>query len=289
MRGDRVGLVGPNGIGKTTLIRLLLGELEADRGSVRQGSRLEIAYFDQHRQQIDPDATVLDVVAEGRSEIEIGGRRQHIIGYLGNFLFSPERARSPVSVLSGGERNRLLLAKLLAKPSNLLVLDEPTNDLDMETLEVLEELLLNYTGTILLVSHDRAFLEQVVTSLLIFEGEGSISEHIGGYESWQQRQRAPAPTSKSSPTKAPPRRSRLESQPRKPSYKERRSLEQLPNQIEALEQQQQQLQQQLASPELYRQNGQKIAEYQQKLAIIESELAQLYGEWERLEQLCHDD
>src|SRR5690606_34555940 len=191
MRGDRIGLIGPNGSGKTTLIRLLLGDLQPDAGEVRIGTQLEIAYFDQHRTQLREDMSALDNVADGREFVEINGSRKHASGYLQDFLFTPERARAPISALSGGERNRLLLARLFAKPSNFLVMDEPTNDLDVETLELLEELLCDYSGTLLLVSHDREFLDNVVTSTLALEGEGKVGEYVGGYADWL-RQRVQA-------------------------------------------------------------------------------------------------
>src|SRR5690606_4315376 len=189
--GDRVGLIGPNGSGKTTLLRLLLGDLVPRSGEIRIGTKLEIAYFDQHRSRLREDLSALDNVAEGAEYIEIDGARKHALGYLQDFLFSPERARAPITALSGGERNRLLLAKLFAKPSNLLVMDEPTNDLDVETLELLEELLATYRGTLLLVSHDREFLDNVVTSTLVLEGEGKVGEYVGGYADWL-RQRVQA-------------------------------------------------------------------------------------------------
>ena len=194
LRGDRIGIIGPNGSGKSTLIRLLLGDLKPSSGRIRRGTRQEIAYFDQQRAQLDPDAAVMDSVAEGSTRVTIGGRSRHVAGYLRDFLFPPERLQSPVSTLSGGERNRLLLARLFTKPANLLVLDEPTNDLDVETLELLEELLMDFTGTLLLVSHDRAFLDNVVTSTLVFEGEGRIGEYVGGYSDWARRGHALAVT-----------------------------------------------------------------------------------------------
>ena len=194
LRGDRIGLIGPNGVGKTTLLKLLLGDLEPDSGRVDRGTNLQVAYFDQLREQLDPEKSVIDNIAEGREYIEIQGRRKHLIGYLGDFLFPPERTRAKVKSLSGGERNRLLLARLFSKPANLLVLDEPTNDLDLETLELLEEILCEFEGTVLLVSHDRAFLDNVVTSTLVFEGQGRIREYIGGYEDWLRQGGTLAPS-----------------------------------------------------------------------------------------------
>lgn len=236
MRGDRVGIVGPNGAGKSTLLKILLGELAPQQGEVKLGTGLQIAYFDQHRSQLDESRTTLENVAEGSDFVEINGSRKHVIGYLQDFLFSPERARAPITRLSGGERNRLLLAKLFAQPSNLLVMDEPTNDLDVETLELLEELLLDYKGTLLLVSHDRDFLDNVVTSTLVLEGEGRLGDYVGGYTDWLRQRRAPATAAASSPAKP-----MLSKQPepvaakRKLSFKEARELEQLPARIETLE------------------------------------------------------
>src|SRR6185312_15149008 len=214
-----IGIIGPNGAGKSTLLKIMLGELQPQRGTAERGTGIQVAYFDQHRLQLNDSLNALDNVAEGREFIELNGQRKHIIGYLQDFLFSPERARAPITRLSGGERNRLLLAKLFAQPSNLLVMDEPTNDLDIETLELLEELLTDYQGTLLLVSHDRAFLDNVVSSTLVLEGRGQIGEYVGGYSDWlRQRPAAPA---------AAPRR--------KLSFKDQRELEQLPARIEQLE------------------------------------------------------
>ncbi len=255
MRGDKVGIIGPNGSGKTTLLRLLLGELPPRQGGVRHGVHLQVAYFDQLRAQLDEDKSVLDNLSDGSDTILFNGRPRHLMGYLQDFLFSPERARSPVRILSGGERNRLLLARLFAKPSNLLIMDEPTNDLDTETLELLEELLLDYPGTLLLVSHDRAFLNNVVTSTLVFEGEGRVGEYVGGYDDWL-RQRPPA-----SPEKAEKAAARSEKprpvRERRPtlSFKEQRELEALPPRIESLEAEQAELVQTLSDPSFYRQGG----------------------------------
>jgi ATP-binding cassette subfamily F protein uup len=244
-RGDRVGLIGPNGSGKTTLLRLLLGELAPQSGEVSLGTNLQIAYFDQHRASLRDDLSALDNVSEGREYIEIDGARKHALGYLQDFLFSPERARAPITALSGGERNRLLLAKLFAKPSNLLVMDEPTNDLDVETLELLEELLADYKGTLLLVSHDREFLDNVVTGTLALEGDGRVGEYVGGYSDWLRQKPAPATSApragvSANSTAKPAEASVREAVPpasskRKLGYKETRELEQLPARIESLE------------------------------------------------------
>jgi len=288
MRGDKIGIIGPNGAGKTTLLQLLLGELTPQHGQVEQGTRLAVAYFDQLRTPLDEDKTVQDIVGRGDDYITFNGKDRHIIGYLQDFLFSADRARSPVSVLSGGERNRLLLARLFSQPSNVLVLDEPTNDLDAETLELLEELLLEYTGTVLLVSHDRMFLNNVATSTLAFEGNGQINEYVGGYDDWL-RQRRSADTLDSGPTppeqkKSPPRRERAQ-RPRKLSYKEQRELEELPQRIEALESEQTAVHATLADPELYRQGSETFAALHARLASLEQELEIAYQHWVTLEAL----
>ncbi len=286
MRGDRVGIIGPNGAGKTTLIQLLLGQLEPDSGTVRQGTKLEVAYFDQHRAQLDESQSVLDNLAEGSDKVTVAGQTRHVMSYLQDFLFTPERVRAPVSTLSGGERNRLLLAKLFAKPSNLLVLDEPTNDLDVETLELLEELLLDYPGTLLLVSHDRAFLDNVVTSTLVFEGDGKINEYVGGYEDWL-RQRPDISADGERKSKAPQGRDRQEGRkdrPAKLSYKEQRELEALPARIEALEAEQQALHDKMADPAFYQQEGECIAASGVRLEELGAELSECYQRWESLEE-----
>ena len=288
MRGDRIGIIGPNGAGKTTLIRMLLGELPVDRGSVRRGSKLQVAYFDQTRAQLEREKSVLDNLNQGSEILTINGRQRHVISYLQDFLFPPQRVHSPVKSLSGGERNRLLLARLFTRPANLLVLDEPTNDLDVETLELLEEMLNEFSGTILLVSHDRTFLDNVVTSVLVFEGEGHIEEYVGGYEDWQRYQQqvtkavaAPAKTVKQARVSA----TTLKTQTgrRKLSYKEQRELEQLPEKIEQLEGRQQQLQQQISDGGFYKQDGEHIAATLAQLEQITSELEQAYARWETLE------
>jgi len=286
LRGDRIGLIGPNGSGKTTLLNLLLGRLPPDVGQVRHGTKLEIAYFDQLREQLNPEQTVLDSVAGGRETIETNGQRRHIIGYLGDFLFPAHRARSPVKSLSGGERNRLLLARLFAKSANLLVMDEPTNDLDLETLELLEELLLEFTGTLLLVSHDRTFLDNVVTSCLVFEGDGRVQEYVGGYSDWLRQRPAleSAPAAKPKPAPIPtPKPPRLVAVGRL-SYNERRELERLPAQIEELEQRQRDLQNLTADPVFYKQDSAAITQRLEELRVLEAELETAYARWEALEQ-----
>lgn len=289
LRGDRVGIVGPNGIGKTTLIRLLLGELTPDQGEIIVGTQLQVAYFDQYRATLREDWNALDNVAEGQEFIDIGGRRTHVLGYLQDFLFSPERARAPITRLSGGERNRLLLARLFARPSNLMILDEPTNDLDIETLELLEEQLAAYTGTVLLVSHDRAFLDAVVTSTLVLEGDGRIGDFVGGYSDWEQQrsqaverarvaavEKAAAPVVTTAPTtQASPRR--------KLSYKEQRELEQLPARIEALETEIAQRTAAMTEPGFFQRDGAVIVADQQALAERQRELEVAYGRWQELE------
>ena len=285
MRGDKIGIIGPNGIGKTTLLQLLLGELMPQHGSVQHGTKLAVAYFDQLRTPLDADKTVQEIVGRGNEHVTFNGQQRHIIGYLQDFLFSPDRARSPVSVLSGGERNRVLLARLFTQPSNVLVLDEPTNDLDAETLELLEELLLAYSGTILLVSHDRSFLNNVVTSTLVFEGDGHIGEYIGGYDDWL-RQRRPVEAAKTATQQSESKAVTLQRErQRKHSYKEQRELEALPQHIEALESEQAEIHTKLANPELYRQGGEEVAPLQKRLQDIERELAESYERWEVLEAI----
>jgi ATP-binding cassette subfamily F protein uup len=281
-RGDRIGLIGPNGIGKTTLLKLLLGELAPDKGRVRLGTKLEVAYFDQLRMQLAHEQTVIENVAEGSEYFELGGERRHVLGYLQDFLFSPERARAKVATLSGGERSRLLLARLFAQPANLLVLDEPTNDLDIETLELLEERLLEFSGTILLVSHDRAFVDNVVTSTLAFEGEGRVYEYVGGYTEWLRQRRTPAaaPGRRALPA---PAVAKPAPAPAKLSFKERRELEQLPARIEALEKLQQELGEQASRPEFYQQAAAERAPVEKRLAALPAELDAAYARWASLE------
>ncbi len=284
MRGDKVGIVGPNGSGKTTLLRLLIGELSPQAGTVRHGANLTIAYFDQLRAQLDEDRTVLDNVADGREFITVNGRPRHIIGYLQEFLFTPERARVYASTLSGGERNRLLLARLFARPVNVLVLDEPTNDLDLETLELLEELLLEYEGTLLLVSHDRELLNNVVASTLALEADGRVGEYAGGYDDWVRQRpalRADAPAAPVISKVAP--RPNAPERPRRLTFKERQELDVLPGQIEALEDEQGRLYREMADPAIYQQRGDQVTQMAARLAAIEAELADAYARWEALD------
>jgi len=289
LRGDRVGIIGANGAGKTTLLRLLLGELTPTRGSIERGTGLELAYFDQHRASLREDWTALDNVAEGQEYIEINGRRKHALGYLQDFLFTPERARAPIARLSGGERNRLLLAKLFARPSNLLVLDEPTNDLDIETLELLEEQLGDYPGTLLLVSHDRAFLDAVVTSTLAIEDDGAVREYVGGYSDWERqrprRRSAIAPQPQSQAAAQPPAAvtPASASDRRKLSYKDQRELDALPARIESLEAEIAALSAAMQDPAYYRQTAEQITLGNARLAELQRTLDAAYARWESLE------
>jgi ABC transport system ATP-binding/permease protein len=290
MRGDRIGLIGPNGAGKTTLLRLLLGELEPDSGQVRRGTRVQVAYYDQQREQLDPEKTVFDTVGEGNETVTINGRSRHVNGYLRDFLFPPERARSPVKALSGGERNRLMLARLFTRPANVLVLDEPTNDLDIDTLELLEAQLLEFPGTLLLVSHDRVFLDHAVTSTIVFEGNGRVEEYVGGYEDWV-RQRAQAAETESRPASRAPAAARdvqapLTDRPaaaKKLSYTEQRTLEQLPGRIEALEEEQRRLNEAVAHPEFYRESPESIRTVLARLEELQTELLEAYSHWDTLD------
>jgi len=294
MRGDRVGLIGPNGAGKTTLIKLILGALPPDDGRLRLGTNLEIAYFDQMREQLDPERTLADTISPGSDWIEIGGQRRHVLTYLGEFLFPPERVNAPVKTLSGGERNRLLLARLFARPANLLVLDEPTNDLDIESLELLEETLQGYTGTLLLVSHDRAFLDNVVTQTLVAEGDGKWQEYVGGYSDWlvQRENRvgsdfpvsaAPSVTSERgksgltllSPA-SPPSRVKL-------TFKEQRELESLPAELEALEREQHEITARICAPDYHRQGPDVAKRDRQRAVEVEHLLAEKFERWAALE------
>lgn len=299
LRGDRIGIIGPNGAGKSTLLRILLGETQPDSGTIRFGTRLKVAYFDQQRTQLNPERSVVENITDRGDHIEINGHSRHVLSYLQDFLFPPARARSPVKSLSGGERNRLLLARLFMQPANVLVLDEPTNDLDVETLELLEELLAGYDGTVLVVSHDRAFLDNVVTSTLVFEGDGRVGEFVGGYEDWLRQRRQPAReearagkvvagTSNSvSQSRADEKHAESNdtaSTPakRKLSYKEQRELEQLPARIEALEKEQATLQARIGAPDFYRGAKDDVTAVLARLQTLENELALAYGRWETL-------
>jgi ATP-binding cassette subfamily F protein uup len=283
MRGDRVGLIGANGSGKTTLLKLLIGELDPDDGEVRRGANVQIAYYDQQREQLDPERTVWETVADGLETVTINGATQHVFGYLRDFLFPPERAQSPVRALSGGERNRLLLARLFARPFNVLVMDEPTNDLDIETLELLEERLATWPGTLLLVSHDRAFIDHVVTSTLVFEGDGHVQEYIGGYEDWLRQRRSVVSGSSRTPVVSGFSRTRSVTSPRKPSYKEQLELEQLPARIEALEVEQRQLQAAVSDADFYKKPAGEIHETLGRLEELETLLLDAYTRWDALD------
>ncbi|ETJ47265.1 ABC transporter ATP-binding protein [Pseudoalteromonas agarivorans] len=291
MRGDRIGLVGPNGIGKTTLLKLLFGDLEADSGHVKQGVNLEFAYFDQYRQKLDEEATVQDNVAEGKQEVMMGGRSRHVLGYLQDFLFPPARARTPVKALSGGEKNRLLLAKLFLKPSNILVLDEPTNDLDVETLELLEEIINQYQGTVLIVSHDREFIDNTCSSVWAFEGDGKITDMVGGYTDYQaylsylaeqeKQQQAPKKDVKPAPVAA----AKPENKSTKLSYKLKLELEQLPNKMEQLEAAVEAQQAVVSDPDFFKQDSDVTTNALNHLAKLESDLEAAFERWEELEEL----
>ncbi|CRI58130.1 ATP-binding cassette domain-containing protein [Pseudomonas sp. CCOS 191] len=301
-RQDRIGLLGANGTGKTTLLKLMLGDLEPTSGKVERGTKLEVAYFDQMRHQLDLEKTVIDNLAEGRDFIEIDGQNRHVLSYLGDFLFSPQRARTPVKALSGGERARLLLAKLFSKPANLLVLDEPTNDLDVETLELLEEVLSNYKGTVLMVSHDRAFLDNVVTSTLVFEGEGRVREYVGGYEDWIRQGGSPkllgvteskggkselnsavvqAPVEEVAPVAAAA--PAVDASKKKLSYKLQRELEMLPGQIDALEQRMAEAQEEVSAAGFYQRPIAETAAVLAKIEKLQGELDVLVERWAELE------
>jgi ATP-binding cassette subfamily F protein uup len=288
MRGDRIGLIGPNGIGKTTLLRIMLGALSPDEGQVRLGANVEVAYYDQQREQLDLERTVFDTIGDGNDTVTAGGRSRHVNAFLRDFLFSPERAQSPVKALSGGERNRLLLARLFARPANVLVLDEPTNDLDLETLELLEAQLVDWPGTLLLVSHDRAFLDNVVTSTFVFEGGGRVQEYVGGYGDWLRQRASTEDTAERVPVaKAPPEARLARERPpdgaRKLSYKEQRELDDLPARIEALEAEQRVLDQAVAGPAFYKEPPDSIAATMARLAAVGRELTELYTRWDALD------
>jgi ATP-binding cassette subfamily F protein uup len=291
LRGDKVGLIGPNGAGKTTLLKLILGEEQPDRGTVRQGARLQVAYFDQMRAQLNEETSLADTISPGSDWVEINGQKKHVMTYLGDFLFAPERARSPVKSLSGGERNRLLLARLFAKPANVLVLDEPTNDLDIDTLELLEELLQDYEGTVFLVSHDRAFLDDVVTQTIVAEGEGAWREYVGGYSDWERARPTTASPAAKPASKSEAKAVEKEMQPsssrsRKLSYKEQRALEELPALIASLEAEQKNIAERLADADLYTKQPQEVQKLNQRYAEIDELLLQHLEEWEALEAIA---
>ena len=287
LRGDKVGIIGPNGSGKTTLLKILLGDLEPRQGSVRLGSGVRIAYFDQLRAQLDENRSLKDNVSDGNDTVIVGGVSRHIVGYLQDFLFPPEQIPAPVRSLSGGERNRLLLAKLFILPSNVLVLDEPTNDLDAETLELLEDRLLEYSGTILLVSHDRAFLNNVVTSTIVFEGGGRLQEYVGGYDDWLRQRAAPDGPHPEAPKKPKPRKEKPPKEKQKLSFKETRELEALPQKLEALEEEKERLMTTLNSPAFYEpRDAVQINKASDRLEALEKELNEAYSRWDELEKLA---
>jgi ATP-binding cassette subfamily F protein uup len=301
MRGDKIGIMGPNGAGKTTLLGVLLGQLPPRSGTMRLGTNLQIAYFDQLRQQLHEERSVQENVGDGYESVEINGRLRHIIGYLQDFLFSPERARTPVRFLSGGERNRVLLAKLFAKPANVIVLDEPTNDLDAETLELLEERLVQFRGTVLLVSHDRTFLNNVVTSTIVFEA-GGVREYVGGYDDWLRQcaarsdsstaakspimARSSSPLAKSVSLESTKPSKADDNRKRRPSYKERQERDALPQLIERIESEVAALHAGMAQPEYYRQSGERIAQEAARLKQLENQLSGAYQRWEELDQFA---
>ncbi|MGV3591297.1 MAG: ATP-binding cassette domain-containing protein [Gammaproteobacteria bacterium] len=294
LRGDKIGLIGPNGCGKTTLLKILLGQLQPDSGSVKIGTKLELAYFDQFRAELSPEKSVIDNLAEGSDHVTINGKSRHVISYLQDFLFSPERLRQPVKALSGGEQNRLILARLFSKPANLLVLDEPTNDLDLETLELLEELLLDFSGTLLLVSHDRAFLDNVVTSSIVFEGQGVVKQYVGGYQDWlrqrplaghrESKEAAKDAARKDATKNAAATTPSAPSAKNKLSYKLQRELEQLPAQIEKLENEIAALEAQVAQPDFYKKSQADTDTVFQKLGVLQKQLDTHYSRWQELEQ-----
>ncbi|WP_295997839.1 ATP-binding cassette domain-containing protein [Rugamonas sp.] len=283
LRGDKVGLIGANGAGKTTLLKMILGQEESDTGKIRLGTKLQVAYFDQMRTQLNEEANLMETIAPGSDWVEINGQRRHVMTYLNDFLFAPERARSPVKSLSGGERNRLLLARLFAKPANVLVLDEPTNDLDIDTLELLEELLEDYTGTVFLVSHDRTFLDNVVTQVIVAEGEGKWREFVGGYTDWERVRTVAAPVT---PAKAPAKTDAAAApavKQKKLSFKEQRELDELPKLIAALEDEQTALALQLSDPDFYKKNAAEAKRINARVEAIEGELLIALEKWEQIE------
>ena len=287
MRGDKIGIIGPNGSGKTTLLNILLGSTQPLSGSVRMGVRLEVAYFDQHRAQLDDEKSVRDNVGDGYDNVTVNGRTRHIIGYLEDFLFPPERSRSPVKVLSGGERNRALLAKLFTKPSNVLVLDEPTNDLDADTLELLEEMLMEYQGTVLLVSHDREFLNNIVTGTIVFEGDGRLEEYVGGYDDWlrQRRLSSPGGTEKAKKKEKPGKSRSRQERLRTLTFTEKKEIAALPALIESMEAERADLYETLADPDFYRQDGSRIPAVKERMAELDKEIPSAYERWELLESI----
>jgi len=290
MRGDKVGIVGPNGVGKTTLLKILLKEMLPQKGGVRHGTNLQVVYFDQLRSQLDEHKTVRENIDSGNDFIVFNGRKRHVFSYLQDFLFSPQRCLTPVHVLSGGEKNRLLLARLFTKPANVLVLDEPTNDLDVETLELLEEVMFEYPGTILLVSHDRAFLNNVVTSTIVFEGDGRVAEYVGGYDDWLRQRPQPEvvqPQERTGPKKVRPKTTARE--PRKLGYMQKRELQELPKKIEALESEQKDLFATLSDPLFYKKRKAEIAGVKSTLDRVEREIETAYGRWEELEAMNSHD
>ncbi|EKY4889593.1 ABC transporter ATP-binding protein [Vibrio parahaemolyticus] len=296
MRGDRIALIGPNGCGKSTVLKLLLGQIEAQSGRLHGGTKLEVAYFDQYREILDPEKTVIDNLADGKQEVMVGGRQRHALSYLQDFLFAPKRARTPVKALSGGEKNRLLLARILLKPNNLLILDEPTNDLDIETLELLEEMLANYQGTLLLVSHDREFVDNTVTTSWIFEGDGVIEEFVGGYhDAKQQRDQALAvrfstekPAKKEKVVEETPKTTQPKNNSKKLSYKLQRELEALPAKLEQLESDIETLQEQVNDPEFFAKPVEQTQPVLEQLAALEQELEIAFERWEELEAMQQD-
>lgn len=289
LRGDRIGLIGPNGVGKSTLLKLILGEIEADSGEIERGTKLNVAYFDQMREQLDEEATLADTISPGSDFVEIGTERKHVISYLEDFLFPPQRSRSPVKSLSGGERNRLLLARLFARPTNVLVLDEPTNDLDIDTLELLESLLQAYQGTLFLVSHDREFLENTVTQVIAFEGDGVLDEFGGGYDDWlrfSEQKKADKPTEKKTTEKKTTNKKTTPNNPaKKLSSNEKKELENLPQEIETLETEQAEINQQFTDANIYRSQPELVKTLQTRLAEIESLIEKKLARWEALEEL----
>ena len=292
-RGDKIGLIGANGAGKSTLLKILLQQLVPDSGTVEQGTKLEIAYFDQLRDQLDPNLTVADTVADGNDFVEIAGNKRHVMSYLGDFLFAPARARSPVKSLSGGEKNRLLLARLFTRPANLIVMDEPTNDLDLETLELLEEKLVNYDGTLLLVSHDRAFLDNVVTSVYVLNGSGDVDEFVGGYTDWmshvdQEKQNKPAIVAKKTEVVSKQEKPVTTAKKKKLSFKEQQELDKLPQLIDELEAKQVALTEQISSPSFYKKDPLVVAKTLDELKAIEVKLEQVFARWNELEALTEE-